>query len=280
MKNELYLFLLICCVACTNADKKSKTDASENTETAIKTIDLSRPKFSDDRMLLSDLVEDAEYIKLDSPDGALIKAGRTYLDEDYIYILNDVVYLFSRKDGSFVRKVGKIGQGPGEFKMARNFDIANKKIYLRLNWQDKIFIYSSENSDFLGEINCTSSSSVIFAHPNQVITLLRNIPSYEKQFSFMNINLSGDTILFKSPEIKLSDEIVKNSPGGRGYLPSINSGWKANGCFNFYDSMTDSIYAVSGDGYQARYQIFRGDYGMSPKKYFSTEWGKTISEKG
>ena len=174
MKKGIYLLLVICCIACTNSNKKTtETASSDNeTETTIKTIDLSKPKFTDDKMLLSDLVEDAEYIKLDSPDGALIKAGRTYIDDDYIYILNDVVYLFSRKDGSFVRKVGKIGQGPGEFKMARNFDIANKKIYLRLNWQDKIFIYNAENGDFLGEINCTSSSSVIFVHPNQVITLL------------------------------------------------------------------------------------------------------------
>lgn len=278
MKKNLFFFLL-CLFACTNNNKKDAEIIYDGiSETVVQTIDLSNPIFTDDKMLLSDLVEDAEYIKLETTEEALVKTGKTIIDDDYIYILNDVLYLFSRKDGSFVRKIGKIGQGPGEFKLAISFSIADGKVYIRTNYQPKIFIYDVNTGVFLGDIDCTNSSLVIFVHKNQNITLLRRLPTYENQFSFMNINHKGDTLLFKSPKIKLPDEIIEKRFGP--HLPFITTFWASDSHLNCYDSMTDTVYAINGDSYRSRFHIKRGKYGMDPLKYFSTDWGKTGSERG
>ena len=66
---------------------------------------------------LSCWVEDFEAVKLDGKDEALVGHGPVYVSDNYILVResNNVPCKLFRRDGSFVGKVGSLGQGPGEY---------------------------------------------------------------------------------------------------------------------------------------------------------------------
>ena len=67
--------------------------------------------------MLGDLVESVEYVPLETNDKCLIGELFSYdISKNYILVCcnqTKTVYLFKR-DGSFVRQIGGLGQGPGE----------------------------------------------------------------------------------------------------------------------------------------------------------------------
>ena len=97
---------------------------------------------------LSCWVEDLEVVKLDGRDEALVGQGAVSVSDNYILVgrANNVPCKLFRRDGSFVGKVGNIGQGPGEYTMVYDMQIDEQagRIYL-LPWNAKsIFVYDME----------------------------------------------------------------------------------------------------------------------------------------
>ena len=70
-------------------------------------------------MKASDLIQDPEYIPLETNDSCLIRNGATfYATDDYIVsIARRQIYLFDRRTGRFVREIGKAGEGPNDYLM-------------------------------------------------------------------------------------------------------------------------------------------------------------------
>ena len=90
-------------------------------------------------------VDDFETVKLDGKDEALVGQGPVCVSENYILVgrANNVPCKLFRRDGSFVGKVGNIGQGPGEYTMIYDMQIDEQAghVYL-LPWNAKsIFVY-------------------------------------------------------------------------------------------------------------------------------------------
>ena len=75
----------------------------------------NRPK---GKLLMGDLVESVEYIPLETKDNCLIGAVSRYdVSKNYILVYcnkSKSVYLF-RRNGSFVRQISSLGQGPEEY---------------------------------------------------------------------------------------------------------------------------------------------------------------------
>ena len=94
---------------------------------------------------LSYWVDDLVTVKLDGKDEALVGQGPVCVSENYILVgrANNVPCKLFRRDGSFVGKVGNIGQGPGEYTMIYDMQIDEQTghVYL-LPWNAKsIFVY-------------------------------------------------------------------------------------------------------------------------------------------
>ena len=94
---------------------------------------------------LSYWVDDLVTVKLDGKDEALVGQGPVCVSENYILVgrANNVPCKLFRRDGSFVGKVGNIGQGPGEYTMIYDMQIDEQAghVYL-LPWNAKsIFVY-------------------------------------------------------------------------------------------------------------------------------------------
>lgn len=95
---------------------------------------------------LSFWLDGLQVVKLDGKDEALVGQGPVCVSENYILVgrVNNVPCKLFRKDGTFVGKVGNIGQGPGEYTMVYDMQIDEKAghVYL-LPWNARsIFVYN------------------------------------------------------------------------------------------------------------------------------------------
>ncbi len=112
-------------------------------------LEISPETFSDNKISLAEIADDIKYIPLDNsfPIRA-INSLRINNDNIYLNIKYSGIALFDRQ-GKFVRNIGHIGDGPGEYKGIRfTVDDRNKRIYI-LD-QHKIIIYS-QSGKFIRE---------------------------------------------------------------------------------------------------------------------------------
>jgi len=94
---------------------------------------------------LSALVEEPQLVRLDNREEALVGRGAVRFSDNYILTLasGNVPCKLFRKDGTYINKVGGIGQGPGEYKNIYDaqIDEVSGRIYL-LPWStNRIMVY-------------------------------------------------------------------------------------------------------------------------------------------
>ena len=83
-------------------------------------------------LVLSDIVSNAEYIKLETTEkGFIAEIEDVKMSDKYIILTSFMVahaLLFDRATGKFIRTIGKVGQGPGELLSPCNVGIQNDSI--------------------------------------------------------------------------------------------------------------------------------------------------------
>lgn len=97
------------------------------------------PKVKDSIVLpLSELIESLHIVKLDTSREALIKGGRVVISDHYIGIKpwEQLPFKLYDKNGKYLRDIGAVGKGPGEYLVlgCSQIDEENNRIYL-LPWQ-------------------------------------------------------------------------------------------------------------------------------------------------
>ena len=113
---------------------------------------------------LSEITEKIEVIELEVTDESLISRVLDVLDTDDYYIIRETtsVMLFDKK-GKFFRKIGSIGQGPGEYVNIIDIAVDNKK--------EKIFICTNTSKIICYDIN----GKFLKETPNGYYKSLKNI---------------------------------------------------------------------------------------------------------
>ena len=114
MKNTFFLILFLFLLSCQNSSKDKHNEYS--------IIDLTEMGYSESPQLLSDFVESIEYIKL-SEDPLVTDARIINLFEDKKgnFYLDVPGGLFKyAPDGSFIKSLIRIGQGPNEINHKSN----------------------------------------------------------------------------------------------------------------------------------------------------------------
>ena len=106
------------------------------------------------RIPLSELVEELEIIRLDNRDEALVEKGKVYISDNYLLATSyrTPCKLF-RKDGTYIGKVGDIGQGTGEYRYIHDAQIDEEHghIYMLPDISRHILVYNLEGK-FEGSI--------------------------------------------------------------------------------------------------------------------------------
>jgi len=135
----------------------------ENTSTGLAIVNVD-PK-THEPVKLSDIAENVTAIALETLDDNLISViTKIAVGEDFIFLI-DRKYLYQfTKEGKFVKKIGSLGQGPGEISFIKNMtvDWAAQKVYLATGHKLICFSFSG---DLIQEKNFIMTD-VIYLHEN------------------------------------------------------------------------------------------------------------------
>ncbi len=142
MYRFLYLWILSLLVSCSANDKKA----------TVSVIDFAEESTSSVSELLS-----VSYVKLETNDSCMLGGVNQCEEVGGRYILLDNVmsralYSFNQ-DGSFVRQIGKKGNGPGEYITPFKFSVneSNNTLSVIDIEQQKIIVFSLDDFRFLSE---------------------------------------------------------------------------------------------------------------------------------
>jgi hypothetical protein len=249
--NLLFLFaFLFLLAACNSREKK---------EIGLPIIPVDPALDNEEVLYLKDYVSNIHYVRLSTTEDILIRrVDKMYCDDKKIIVLDifDNCKIFDN-EGNFKFSIGKIGQGPEEYVMCRNFDLLPESDQIMLFPDPRNVFFYNMDGDFLKKINT------------------------RPLFDF-NGYFSQNTICLKS-NIFISD-----------ILPSVNHDAK---CLIYNDSIIKTIYSYSArkkttyrdmaeNGILYRFQneiihykpfedtIFRINADLEYKPYFVFEYGK------
>ncbi|WP_244895719.1 6-bladed beta-propeller [Bacteroides stercorirosoris] len=118
----------------------------------------------------SDLYEKVTAIALDNKDAILTEISKMLVYKDKLYLLDrkaQGLYAF-QKDGSFVRKFGNLGVGPGEYVSCRDFTINTDagEIYIYDMIKNRIYIYDIVLGSYKKNIQVDQSISIDYINYN------------------------------------------------------------------------------------------------------------------
>ncbi len=267
MRIYYYCLVLLCLSAC---GKKSQTKQSleqKPTKTFYK-IDLSHDfTGSNDSLLLSDIVENVEYVKLETSDDCLIEGGSGSIysiTKDNIYAMNrfKTPFCFERKTGKYINTIGSIGQGPKDILCPIHIFGKDSLVYIQELYTKEVKIYA-KNGRYIKSIRPArkGGSAMSFAiidhqyiiqHPRQIV-----IPHNQKQkeaiwnnyFSVLVSDLKGNEIYTQKHVLEVNEMLVGDDEPIKWYYDNL---------LNFYNYIDDTIYAVTGDSIIPRYYLNMG----------------------
>ena len=254
--------------------KQKEEERKVTNEKIVYEIDLSKDFTGStcDNLLLSDIVEDVEYVQLETTDDCLIGAGFfcAFTEKD-IYVLNtnyknEELFRFDRATGKFIRKIGQIGQGPKDMMSPSAIYADNNYVYASSSITNKVYVYD-ENGEFVrtiplrrgwgGRITVIQNKYIIHNTGWDYMVRSDDYGNNSHEYGSRNLyiaaniqDMEGNTILAKCDTLQ----------GGK---PSMTLDpnpirWYYNGELNFYDEVDNIIYAANEDGFTPRYKLNLG----------------------
>lgn len=208
-------------------------------------------------LLLSDLADDVELVKLDQAEDALVRSGQMWLtDKRFIIYDGNEVKQFDRS-GKYLGKIGAKGNGPGEYYISPYdvaVDEAGGRIYLLAYNATKLLSYDLDGK-FTGDIPLAHAAKKGFINVNPDGTLTISALMFDNdddRYAVWRQDLDGNMIegvraahLAVAPDF--SNEVFMGS-GENGFTYSL---------FN-YDARQDTIYEYA-DGMLK--PLFTADFG-------------------
>lgn len=196
----LLMFLLILS-SCVNPNKRLAQEALE-------TLSIHPIKVGE----LRDNIKSIKYIQLETSEECMIgEVSEVKVQDDYLIILDVLkkVYLFEKSTGRFIRQIGSIGQGAGEYVSVNTISLSPDKdgIYIFDNARGYLCFYS-----WSGE--CISQKNLSNSLLYQEVGRLTVLPEQNIVVNtvMMPVRMSGNSVLedYNQFHIDLGvDSIVK-----------------------------------------------------------------------
>lgn len=249
--------------------KESLKEIPQPTESIFK-IPLDKNINNQGVIGLKEMAEDIQYIKLEftteCPIGKIIYFAAT---QNYFFAADiKMIYQFSR-NGKFIRKIGNIGKGPGEYLGFRDFtvDETNQKLYILTNWTREILIYGFDGK-YLGKIPLKNDAIEKCDYIGDSLLALQVHPIERK--SLLSTELIDD---HGNSKLKLNSSIIK--------LSELNNWMGSNLIYTFNQNVyvkefnNDTVFQITPQGLAPYFILDLGKY-ASPLTYSKEDRKKYI----
>ena len=278
------LFFLNACTSKPSSPVSIEDDALPAEET-FKDIDLANNlKDCGKPLLLSDIIKDVEYVKLETLDTILVgDINQLKRTEKFVFIYSkhqNHVMMFDTT-GKFIRKIGHVGQGPGEIANIHCFTVSDSLVFIYpFSRNGSLTVYDMRDNSFVKEFplkrpiflrwTIDVMGDCLVYYPGTVY-----LPDIGKTFiSACVANGEGETLMEQIPYLTTDvRESLNLDPD-----PS----WFYRGRSNVYSFVNDTIYGITCDSIFSRYHLSLGKYKLPSGRYDPTRdlgWGDFILMK-
>jgi len=203
---------------------------------------------------LSELAAEVRFIKLEyNPDCALsfIKDAILFSEFVLVYDVKNNLHLFNQ-DGKFLRRIGKIGRGPGEYTNILSIDVdaKTKLIYVLNNSSQKLIAYDYQGNFISSPIPCTDKISFciynekFYLHTPSNVMLLRNNPDEKTKNQLTEFNSKGDLLNTYHP---IDENISQNK------FIETASFTKGKSNLFYHISGDNKVYSINQNGIKPEY---------------------------
>lgn len=240
--NIIIIFILFSC-------KNENNINSENVEV----IDLSNSFDDKKKVNLSEVVEKVEYIQLQTDSSCLISRIRNP-SKDIQFFNNEILIndrtnslLQFSNSGEFLKKIGEIGKGPGEYLRVDAFTFFQEEGFIIVfsAAQRKAMVYD-KNGNFQRDIKIDFWPMDVMSIGNNLIFIntlgRRNLTDYYNLSVISSDGKLKKRLLFKPKEKILEDKMEFRLQGFRG------SGYLLNNIFHYFEKNSyemDTIWKIT-----------------------------------
>jgi len=247
MKSIYLIFLIFFLLSCKPENKGFiKFDPTTLTENEIS---------------LTEIADDITYISLDNS----FQLGLIYnyrIIKNTIYLsAKDIGILEFNKEGKFVRKIGNIGRGPGEYTFCFDFTVDENKETIYVLDQNKLKVYS-KTGNFLRNVSLEKYGDNIasFELLDSKIFIYFMLQYGDPKYDWIVLDTLGNLITEKKrviPEFKTNWLLQ----GGT---------YKFDNKVNYWNPFTDTVFSVSPDlTYKTSFIISPGEHRFPKIKFDS-----------
>ena len=244
MKNFYYITIIGLLLLSCNRTKQSESNEisvviNQNREFLEIPVDIDQ-NYS---LPLSEIAEEITAIELELTDESLINPEaiqRILVSEDHIIVISGrlglaTIHVFN-KDGKFIRSIGSIGQGPGEYTSINSvaLDEKNRRLFIATFMPNRIICYDLDGK---------------FLNASEI---------YSQFDSFVDIHYLNDELLFIAFQMALENKIENRKVTIKHSLYRMKDDFQMidNGIILKQDFETLS---GSGNGYNYKDFIFHGN---------------------
>jgi hypothetical protein len=243
-----FLFLLI---ACNSREKK---------EIGLPVIPVDLALDNEEVLYLKDYVSNIHYVRLSTTEDILIHhTNQMYCDDKKIIVLDilDNCKIFDR-EGNFKFSVGKIGQGPEEYKICSSFDLLPGSDQIMLTTTPlSLFFYDMDGNflrkmktGFIFEANRWRYSKTKGLKPGVFVSEITSMLNLDVKCLFFN-----DSIIKEIPSyIDIPDKSESNT-----YMAERGILYRFQNEIIHYKPLEDTIFKINADLEYEPYLVF--EYG-------------------
>jgi len=217
-------------------------------------------------ILLSDIVNSLQYIKLETTDECLIgEIWKIYSIKDKLIIfdrqISKSIYFFNQ-DGTFINKISRIGQGPREYVSISDIAIngEDEEIIIWDIRTQKLLIYNFDGT-FVNNIEFPYyGRSIAYIGDN----LLAMYCDYSLNKPLLKDKTSPNLVIFNLKTGETKNDLFFDSDISTQGITIINNNLSLfKGQVLLIPTLSNSIYSISKSGKEEKYYL---DYGMDFQK--------------
>ncbi len=251
----MYRILVLCLLAYLTA---CSYDTDKNSD--VITIDLLEALNNTKTLNLSELVDEVEYVKFETTPDCSFGLARYLITDNYIIVYeqyNPKIYIFDR-NGKYIRKFGKEGNGPGELSIIENIIVFPAEDYLIVHDLSfrKIIKYRF-NGEFLEEKKFTVQggndlAGISMIGPERFAILFKRPVTEHNNYPLIQI-------CNKSFEIVEKLYNVNSSSSEGAYSSKRHSFYIKNDNIHFREYFFDTLKEYNGEVFIPKYHFFIKD---------------------
>lgn len=242
-----FSIILLSCWGCVNTERgKAAVNSLVRNDSLVNQTPyhIQLPENGDSRLNVSFIADSINYVPLETKPESLLRRVKQVRMNDSIIAVSDMLkILLFRRDGTFIRQIGRRGKGPGEYGYINGFQLIEDTVYLTSSSKRSVLKYALDG-EYHGE-KILGRNMVYFTKDNQNKLIWYNSQEGEIYFLDSNLNIT-DT---RRVERNVSTDRYR-------YL--------ITDLFNVYfqvskekvlftNYMTDTIWNISGGRHEAEY---------------------------